>query len=70
MPRNLSVMVANLSDQDAVSKLQILFCTGAILLRSEGGAPKFLAFFAIQAGEHTSASAAHGTPSKAFRSFS
>jgi len=34
-PRNLSVMVANLSDQDAVSKLQILFCTGAILLRSE-----------------------------------
>jgi hypothetical protein len=36
MPRNLSVMVANLSDQDAVSKLQILFCTGAILLRSEG----------------------------------
>jgi hypothetical protein len=26
--------------------------------------------FAIPAGEHTSASAAHGTPSKAFRSFS
>ena len=60
IPRNLSMMVANRTDQRTVSELQILFCTGAILLRSEGGAPKFLAFSPIRAGEYASA----GTPLK------
>jgi hypothetical protein len=55
MPRNLSVMVANLSDQCAVSKPQILGCAGPILLSSNGGAPNVLAFFSIRGGEHSHA---------------
>jgi hypothetical protein len=52
MPRNLSVMVANFSDQCAISEPQIFCCAGAILLGSDGGTPNVLAFFSIRGGEH------------------
>jgi hypothetical protein len=64
MPRNLSVMVANLFDHCAVSKPQILCCAGAILLCPDIAAPNVLAAFGIRGSEHTSAPTAPGTPFK------
>ena len=55
MPRNLSVMVANLLDQCAISKPQILRCASAILLGPDVGAPNVLPFFTIGGGEHVNA---------------
>jgi hypothetical protein len=47
MLRNFPMVVANLLNQGAVSKPQILRCAGAVLVGSAGGLPKFLTFFAI-----------------------
>jgi len=57
------MVVANLLDQGALSKPQILCCAGAIFLGPAGVLPKFLTFFAIRGGEHTNApSAPRRTP--------
>ena len=51
MPRNLSVMIANLLDQCAVGKSPILHRAGAIFLGLDVGPPCVLAFPAVGGGE-------------------